>query len=284
MDRPVKRRINKALVVLLGAVMIGGTSLATACNGDDLATNTSMTNPGTSNGTSTSGSGTALEPTGAGADAGASQAVTFNTEDGVALSGHLYGGGTKGVILCHMYPADQTSWYPIAERLAEHGYLVLTFDFRGYGESGGDKEIEKIDQDVAAAFFHIRNAGATDVVLVGASMGGTAGLIAASNLMTISSVRLAGVVTLSAPVEFEGLSATGAVPTLVGLPLLFIAAEGDAGADGARELQELAGDQGDLEILPGSEHGTDLLEGSQAETVWSLLLNFLQQNLEWGEL
>ncbi len=89
-----------------------------------------------------------MAPGGAG---GVSQTVTFTTDDGVVLGGHLFGTGSKGVILAHMYPADQTSWYATAEKLAAQGYLVLTFDFRGYGESEGDKQIDRIDRDVMAA-------------------------------------------------------------------------------------------------------------------------------------
>ena len=109
-------------------------------------------------------------------------------------------------------------------------------------------------------------------------MGGTACLKSADQLQTLSSVRLAGVATLSAPVQFQGLSAEEAVPRLQ-IPLLFIAAEGDSGASGARDLQGLAGGRGTLVILPGSDHGTDLFAGSQAEEAWRLLLDFIQESM-----
>jgi pimeloyl-ACP methyl ester carboxylesterase len=86
------------------------------------------------------------------------------------------------------------------------------------------------------------------------------------------------VATLSAPVEFRGLSAAEAVPNLV-VPLLFIAAEEDAGAAGARELQELAGGKGTLVMVPGDDHGTDLLNGAEGETVYASLLDFLARCL-----
>ena len=129
-----------------------------------------------------------------------------------------------------MYPADQTSWTAIAEKLAQEGYLVLTFDFRGYGESGGSTRTSRTSTVTSSRRLnYLRSAGASDIVLVGASMGGTASLIAATTLQAMSSLRLAGVVTLSAPVEFQGLSAADSVPDLV-VPLLFVAAEDDAGA------------------------------------------------------
>lgn len=229
-------------------------------------------------GASTATSGGPASTAGDGAVAGASRAVTFATEDGVTLAGHLFGSGDVGVILAHMYPTDQTSWYPTAKKLAERGYLVLTFDFRGYGESGGSKDIRYLDRDVRAALFALADAGASQMVLVGASMGGTASLVAADASQVLSALRVTGVATLSAPVEFRGLSAQKAVPRLQ-MPLLLIAAENDTGADGAIKLRELSGDTADIQMVPGDDHGTDLLEGAQADRVWDVLLSFIEKNL-----
>ena len=43
-----------------------------------------------------------------------STAVTFRTADGVRLEGRLFGptNALQGVVLTHMLPADQTSWFP----------------------------------------------------------------------------------------------------------------------------------------------------------------------------
>ncbi len=239
---------------------------------------TTVLGAGCENGTTAS---TSLAPSGG----KGSRAVTFTTEDGVTLEGHLSGSGTAGVVLAHMYPADQTSWFTTAERLAQAGYLVLTFDFRGYGESEGGKDIDQLDKDISAAVGAIESAGATEAVLVGASMGGTACLIAAANnnlRRAVSSqfpapgIRITGVVTLSAPVEFRGLSAEDAVPGLQ-IPLRFIAAEDDTA--GAGQLQELSAGKGDLHIVPGDDHGTELLEGDAADQVWDLLAGFLDEHL-----
>ena len=257
MQRSMTERLSRFLLGFLCALAVGSAVAIAACAGDGPAS------------TSSGSASTSLA-------VGASESVSFTTEDGIALSGHLFGSGTSGVVLAHMYPADQTSWYPTAERLAEEGYLVLTFDFRGYGESQGSKQIEYLDRDMAAALAEIGAAGATEVAVIGASMGGTAGLIAASQ--TPAPVPIAGVATLSAPVEFKGLSAAEAVPQLK-VPLLFIAAEDDAGADGARELQQLATVEAELELIPGDEHGTDLLEGPHGDQVWELLAGFVQQVL-----
>ena len=104
-------------------------------------------------------------------DSGVSQAMSFQTADGVTIRGHLFGDGEKLVILAHMRPSDQTSWFGFADELTKAGYSALTFDFRGYGESEGSQELEKIDLDVEAAIETMRDKGYGSIYLVGASMG-----------------------------------------------------------------------------------------------------------------
>lgn len=256
---------------------------AAACSEEEPATTTSVSveQPATAGGAEQS----TTQPT----EASPYEVVTFATEDGLTLSGRLYQQGPapgdqpywsaeQGVVLCHMYPADQSSWDDVAEYLAENGLTVLTFDFRGYGDSEGSKDIPYIDRDVAAAAQSLSGAGVQDMVLVGASMGGTASLKAAVDLQALSSLRVTGVITLSAPVEFMGLSAEEAA-SLLALPMLFVAAEQDEGASGARDLEQLSGGTGELQILAGSGHGTDLFGGPSAEQVWTLILDFLTENL-----
>ena len=88
--------------------------------------------------------------------AAGSTAITFPSSDGVRLAGRLFGpdDAHAGVVLAHMYPSDQSAWFDFADRLADRGYRVLTFDFRGYcpggtaGCSEGEKQISAIWQDV----------------------------------------------------------------------------------------------------------------------------------------
>lgn len=196
--------------------------------------------------------------------------VSFTTEDGVELSGRLFGQGKTGVVLCHMYPADQRSWWDFASLLAGKKYAALTFDFRGYGESQGKKEIAKIYLDVRAALKFLQDQGAEKVFLIGASMGGTASLIVAAE------EKVAGVITLSAPDAFRGLDAREAVKKVTA-PKLFIAAEGDSYAAGsARFFFEQAPEPRSLHIFSGKAHGTDLF-ATHGRELQELILDFLQK-------
>ena len=200
------------------------------------------------------------------------QPVSFKATDGVPLHGYLFGKGSTGVILAHMYPADQKSWFPLAKKLAAKGYLAMTFDCRGYGESGGEKVISEIDRDMEGAYRFLRPK-VKKIFLVGASMGGTAAIRVAAENPT------AGVVTLSAPMAFRGLDAGKAVQKL-SVPCLFVAAEQDGyAAASAREFNEAAkSSECLLLIVPGPDHGTRLFDSTSGTKVEEAILRFLKEH------
>jgi len=200
------------------------------------------------------------------------QPVDFKATDEVPLRGYLFGKGSTGVILAHMYPADQKSWFPLAQKLAERGYLAMTFDFRGYGESGGEKVIAEIDRDLEGAYRFLQSK-VKRIFLVGASMGGTAAIRVASRNPT------AGVVSLSAPIAFRGLVAQEASQKIE-VPCLFVAAEGDAYAvTAAREFHKsVKCPKPLLLIVPGPEHGTHLFGSPSAGKVEEAIFQFLKAN------
>lgn len=209
-----------------------------------------------------------------------SEVVHFRSADGVRLGGRLFGKGAVGVVLSHMLPADQSSWYDFAGTLADQGFLALTYDFRGYcpgGDAGcseGSKDIAAIWQDVVGAVRLIRSEGASKVILVGASMGGTASLVAA----TKPGVEPAAIVTLSAPESVEGLVADDVVVQQISAAKLFIAGEFDTvAAQSAKAFYDSSPLPKRIEILPTPDHGTDLLTGSQGEVVRRLILTYVQQ-------
>ena len=200
--------------------------------------------------------------------------ISFTTGDGVELKGKLFGKGDTGVVLAHMFPADQTSWWEFGQVLADEGYMALAFDFRGYGESGGSKEINLIGMDIMAALKFLRGRGASSIFLIGASMGGTASLkVAASGSVT-------GVVSLSAPLDFRGLNVEG---ERVRVPALLMASEGDE--PGTRNLE--AAFEGGIVVKETSEsviyqdtdeHGTDILNGKYGDAASMRIRGFLAAN------
>jgi alpha-beta hydrolase superfamily lysophospholipase len=179
--------------------------------------------------------------------------VSFETTDGLRLTGRLFGSSRVGVTLAHMYPAEAPSWYPFARKLAAAGYMALAFNFRGFADSQGQKNIPKTVDDIGAAKRFLRRSGAKDVAFVGASMGGTASIAAA-----VTEDPMA-VVSVSAPLRFMGLDAVPAT-THVQRPVLLMAAHDDA--NGAFDaLSQFARDLPNpiTKVYAGDAHGTNLL-------------------------
>ena len=195
--------------------------------------------------------------------------MTISSVDGLGLSGRLFGEGRNAVVLAHMYPADQDSWRAFAGELAERGYLVLTFDFRGYGDSEGSKEIDKIDLDVEGALDFLEERRIQDVFLVGASMGATASLKVASRR------SVSGVISLSGPVSFRGIDLREDMDR-IDEPKLFLASEGDSVAVQSLEILSAGTpDPKEAITLSGDAHGTDMFKGAEGQRVKDAILEFL---------
>jgi len=199
------------------------------------------------------------------------------TSDGVRLSAHLFEADSDGriAILSHQYGADQSSWYDGAERLVAMGIAALTFDFRGFGASGGEEDPDTLATDVEAALTYARGLGYDRVLLVGASMGGTASIVAAGEDGTPEGID--GVIALSAPIEFGALHAEDAAASM-DVPVLLVAGEGDTSAiDSLKEFGETAQvPEDDQLVVASAAHGTDLLDSSRSQTIWDAITRFVE--------
>ncbi len=194
----------------------------------------------------------------------------FRAADGTRLVGHRFGGAKPGartaVVMAHMSVGDLCQWVPFARRLARQGAFAFPFDLRGHGFSEGRQNHRRAAADIAAAVRAVRALGAQKVVVMGASLGGIAALVSVPNLKP----SVDGVVSVSGPVTIPGtLNAMPAVKKL-DVPTLYVVSEDDQNppydfAADARTLYDETGtDEKRLEVLPGSLHGTFLVDGSTA--------------------
>jgi putative redox protein len=110
------------------------------------------------------------------------------------------------LVLCHGYPstmlgaAEINRSYPeLADRVANEGWRVLTFAFRGCGESTGNFSLQGWLDDIAAAVSHARAMGDTRGVWL-AGFGTGAGLCVAA---TARNSEISGVAALAAPADFK---------------------------------------------------------------------------------
>jgi dienelactone hydrolase len=197
--------------------------------------------------------------------------VAFATSDGILLRGHLYGSGGTGVILAHMYPADQSDWTDFAEVLAAHGYRALTFDFRGFTESEGPLGTQFADRDLLAAYQFMR-LRVSRIFIAGASLGAEAAILVAAR------EPVAGLICISTPISFGGLNVEQAIRQ-VRAPILFVTSADDPLVAGQPEiLYRLATAPKSLEVFPGRAHGTAILFGPHSTELRTLMLRFIAAN------
>ena len=208
----------------------------------------------------------------------ATDVVLFRTEDGVELSGRLFGppDAEAGIILAHGATVSQSSWFAFAEELGRRGYLVLTFDFRGYcpgGDAGcshGSKDTNARPTDVHAAIQKLRSFGIERLGLMGSSLGGWAVLTVAAD----EGDRLDLVVALSA------VSATDDDLQRISAPKLFMAGTGDDGIAGlAQQYFDASSQPKRLVLLDTGDHGAEMLKGSRREEARAAVFDWLEQYL-----
>jgi uncharacterized protein len=200
----------------------------------------------------------------------ASRLVHFLTSDLVQLGGWMYGRGRSAVVCSEEYMTGDGIWTGsgMAQRLVAQGYVVLAYDFRGVGGSSGSPNRSVLDIDLRAAISFARQQGATRVVLLGASMGGTASLEVAGT------EPVAAVVTLSAPQGF-GVIVTDADLMTDRAPMLFVNSQVDIYASDTVRMYGLANPPKQIHVYPGSEHGIALFQSANATDLFQRILGFL---------
>jgi pimeloyl-ACP methyl ester carboxylesterase len=103
--------------------------------------------------------------------------------DGLSLAIETHGPDrAPAVLFAHGFGQSRHAWARAAESLAAHGWQTVAFDARGHGDSGrvadGRYALEQFVDDLLA----VAGTLGTPPVLVGASMGGLLGLVAAGEI------------------------------------------------------------------------------------------------------
>ena len=188
------------------------------------------------------------------------ETITYLDSTGDRIRGALVGRGPVGFLFAHAFRQDLCSWFPFARHVADGGAAALAFTFPG-GVPDAD--------DVAAGARELRMRGARDVVLVGASMGAAASLVAANHVRP----PVRGVVSVSSPLRYSGLDAIGAAQRLR-VPVLYAAGrdDGDFPAYARRLFRATNEDTKRLVILDDFAHGTDLLDGPEGDRLARLIV------------
>jgi pimeloyl-ACP methyl ester carboxylesterase len=201
----------------------------------------------------------------------AQERVSFPTQDGGRVYAARYGTGSQGVVLAHGGRFSKESWDEQARTLADSGFLVLAFDFRGHGESRGPtpNPAEGRRFDVLAAVDFLLRAGATRISVVGASMGGDYAAEAAE--------------ARPALIDRIVLIAAGAYTPLTRMKgrKLFIISRHDVIGENTprlpaiRKQYEKASEPKEFLILEGAAHAQAIFATPQGERLMHEILRFL---------
>jgi pimeloyl-ACP methyl ester carboxylesterase len=202
------------------------------------------------------------------------QKVSFQTEDGVMLSGTLFKSGTDlAVVLAHQGAGqpNQKSWHAFAVAAAQRGITALAFDFRD--DFGGP-----LDKDVVAAIRVLRGRGYTRIACIGASMGGTSCLKAGvtEQLAGIGIIGSAWTTGGDVRIEREELA-------VLTMPKLFVTTDNDrfTGIPATvKSIYNAAPEPKQFQEYPGTAHGTEIFGTAHRDDFRALLLEFLQSLLQ----
>jgi pimeloyl-ACP methyl ester carboxylesterase len=201
--------------------------------------------------------------------------LRFRAADRTQLAAHRFGSGATAIVFVHGNGSNLCEWVPHARRLAARGFFVLAFDFRGHGLSQRRSYpiSERFAGDVAAAVKLVRRLGKREVHLIGSSLGASASLVAAVNVVP----PVASVVSLSAPASFRRQQPLALAPRLR-VPVLYVASDDEQLPldDDARAMYAAtAATDKRLEIVPGRSHGVRILA---SPAVQALVEEFVREH------
>ncbi len=195
--------------------------------------------------------------------AGGAEEVTLAAVDGLVIVSSFFPGIGAGprpaVILLHMNGHDRTDWTPFANQLAERGYAAMAVDMRGHGETGGEKDWDKVAGDLGLVMDYLVGREDVDgarIGAAGASIGANMSLVLAAAEPAIKTAVL-----LSPGENYLGVTTFDRIVEYGDRPLLVVASQEDKVATVSSEnLFNLA--RGDAGIIgyDGAGHGTDMFD------------------------
>jgi dienelactone hydrolase len=188
---------------------------------------------------------------------------------GEALDAATLGRGRVGVVFANQsgnYPCD---WLPFARDLAGGGRRVAVFAYA---------DPSSFDGELLAVARALRSTGTHSVALIGASIGGRAVIQAAAR----NSATVAAAVSLSAE------RSVGQFPDIlpsarrVRVPSLYVGSREDGYTTFGRETREFhrvtPARVNRILLVPGSDHGVDLLSDANGPRVRTAIIDFIDAN------
>jgi len=193
--------------------------------------------------------------------------VDIKASDGTVLKASYFSPGRPGpaMLLLHQCNMDRHAWDGLAKDLADAGFHVLTVDYRGYGDSGGEHLTDatarrtvmqdKWPGDVDTAYTYLlaqRGVDKSSIAAGGASCG-----VTQSSDLTTRHHEIKALMLLSGNASDGTRAYITATPAL---PVFGAASEGDTNA--AQGIKAAVGasknPKSTIKIYAGTEHGVPM--------------------------
>jgi uncharacterized protein len=189
-------------------------------------------------------------------------AVRFATDDGVSLEGELRRrqGQTLGsAVLCHAHPRhggskDHPVLWAVRNELAQRGFLVLAFNFRGTMRSAGTHGGGRTEvRDVRAAITRVGEDAEGPTVVCGWSFGANVAVREALDDDRVAALALIGL-PLEHELDIPPMPSPSELRTL-DRPVLLVSGENDeySPADRLTEVRD-ALPRAEVAIVRGTDH------------------------------
>ena len=219
----------------------------------------------------------------------ATRDVTLTAADDTKLKATYYAAPQPGpaVPLLHMCNTTRRSWDPLAPQLAAAGIHALSVDYRGFGESGGDRAdavapqeaqrivTEKWPGDIDAAYDFLLAQPGVDKTRVGAA-GGSCGVNQALRLAS-RHPEVRSLALLAGPLDTESIAFITTTPWL---PIFAAAAADDqydaAAPEAMRWILALSGNpRNKFSGFRDGKHGTEIF-GPHPELVKQMVAWYVE--------
>ena len=228
----------------------------------------------------------------------------FRSEDGTRLTGWFLPARTvtdprqaqATVIHFHGNAQNMGAHWHLVAWLCERGFNVFTFDYRGYGRSGGTPSVAGLAADSRSALAHVRalpDVNSERLCVLGQSLGGANAIVAVAQDggAGVKAIAIESTFASYSSIAEEKLSFVGSlmqdefapepfVARLSPVPILFIHGTGDRviAPSHSERLYEAAQEPKRLILVPGAGH-LDVFRGEQRETERSALVAFYREAL-----
>lgn len=153
--------------------------------------------------------------------------IDLKSSDGTSLKATYFSAAKprSGVLLLHQSNRDRKSWDGVAAHFAAAGFNTLTFDLRGYGESGGNRgDFKRMPEDVDRALEFLMSQPGVDSHVIGCGGAGWLGVTYCVEAARRHPQEVKSLVLMSGETGRDGLQFLHQTPQL---PEMFVFSDQD---------------------------------------------------------